>query len=170
MYNVGVINFNIYEDGEVFVGLASVVLPNKNQKSITVNGAGIGGDIEVPVPGQYDPMDMTMNFRMFSKGVAKLREPRRHTLDLRVAEYCEDPVTGTMKIPNVKHVMVVIPKSSTGGTVAPASPNEKSVVVSVRHWATYIDGEEVEVFDPINGINIINGVDYGAPVRKALGM
>jgi len=170
MYNVGVINYNVYEDGDAFIGLTSTTLPNKNQKTVTVNGAGLGGDVEVPVQGQYDAMDMTLSFRAYSEGVAKLREPRRHNIDMRVAEQFEDPVTGLMKIPNVKHVMVVIPKSATGGAIAPASPNEKTVVVSVRYWATYIDGKKVEEFDPINGINIINGVDYGAPVRKALGM
>jgi len=170
MYNVGVINYNVYEDGDAFVGLATITLPNKIQKTVTVSGAGLGGDVEVPLQGQYEAMEMTLNFRAYSDGVAKLREPRRHNIDCRVAEQYEDPVTGLMKVVNVKHVMVVIPKSATGGTVAPASPNEKAVAVSCRYWATYIDGEKVEEFDPINGVNIINGFDFGAAVRKALGM
>jgi len=169
MYNVGTIDFEVYEDGSSFIGVASCTLPNKNQKTVTINGAGMGGDIDCAISGQFDAMEMPMNFRGYTEGAAKLCEPRRHTIDLRIAEQHEDPVQGTMKIVKVRHVMVVLPKSKSGGNVAPASANETNIVTSVRYWATYIDGKKLEEFDPINGINIINGVDYGEPIRKALG-
>jgi hypothetical protein len=170
MFNVGTIDFKVYEDGDAFIGIASTVLPNKTQKTVTVNGAGLGGDIEVPIQGQYESMELTLNFRAYNPSVAKLREPRRHTIDMRVAEQYEDPVTGVMKVDNIKHIMVVVPKSSSGGTVAPASANETNVVVSVRYWATFVNGEMTEEFDPVNGKNVINGIDFGAPIRQALGM
>ena len=170
MFNVGTIDFKVYEDGNAFIGVASTVLPNKTQKTLKVNGAGLGGDIDVPISGQYEAMEMTLNFRAYNESVAKLREPRRHTIDLRLAEQYEDPVTGTMKVVKIKHIMVVVPKSSSGGTVAPASGNETNVVVSVRYWATFVDGVMTEEFDPVNGKNMINGIDFGAPIRTALGM
>ena len=40
---------------------------------------------------------------------------------------------------------------------------------AVRYWATYIDGKKVREIDPLNFICLIDGTDYLADVRKALG-
>jgi len=166
---IGTIDFEVWEDGNVFVGLASVQLPNKSQKSIVINGAAIGGDVEVPVRGHYDAMEMPLVFRSYSERVAKLREPRVHQIDLRIAQQNEDPKTGTMKVVAVKHLMRVVPKSQSGGSIAPASSSDTTVIVAVRYWATFVDGKKVDEIDQFNRIDVINGVDYNAPVRKALG-
>jgi len=169
MFNIGTIDFNVYEDGDSYIGVSETTLPDKVQKTVTVNGAGLGGDVEVPIQGQYEPMTAIFKFRAYNPSVGKLREPRRHTLDLRIAEQYEDPVTGNMKVDEIKHIMVVVPKKSSGGSVKPASANDTTVETSCRYWAIYVNGELIEEFDPINGKNMINGFDYGAAVRKALG-
>jgi P2 family phage contractile tail tube protein len=169
MFEVGTIDFAVYEDADEFVGMASVKLPDKNQKVIIMNGAGIGGDVEVPVNGHYDAMNMDMNFRNYSPRVARLREHRRHNIELRIAQQNEDRIAGQIVTDEVKHVFVVIPKSASGGTVAPAAPGDMSVAFSVRYWATYVNGQKVDELDQLNRIDIVNGIDYDAPVRKALG-
>jgi len=169
MYDVGTIDFAVYEDSDEFVGMASVTLPDKNQKVITINGAGVGGDVEVPVSGHYDAMTITFAFTNYSPRVARLREHRRHNIELRVAQQNEDPVAGQLVTDAVKHVLVVVPKSASGGTVAPASPGDMTIVASVRYWATYVNGKKLDEIDPLNRVDIVNGVDYNAPVRAALG-
>ena len=114
-------------------------------------------------------MTLGLNFRNTTKQVIKLAEPRRHNIDLRVARQDEDPVAGAVEIHSTKHVFVVVPKSTKGGTVAPASPTDGSGEYAVRYWATYIDGKKVQEIDPYNSLCYINGVDYMEPVRKALG-
>ena len=169
MFNIGTIDFEIYEDGVRIEGVTAYTLPNKVRKTIVVNGAGLGGDIESAITGQYEPMEASFNFRGYSRDVAKISEPRRHTVDLRVAEQHEDPLSGEVRIARTKHIMVIIPKSKSGGNVQNATANETVVATSVRYWATYVDGRLTELFDPANGIDIINGFDYGEEVRKALG-
>ena len=87
-----------------------------------------------------------------------------------MAQQDEDVVAGEVVVRAVKHIFVVIPKSDKGGTVAPASPSNGSGEYAVRYWATYIDGKKVREIDPLNFKCEINGVDYLAPVRTALGM
>ena len=169
MFEVGTIDFAVYEDSDEFVGMASVTLPDKNQKVVSMNGAGIGGDVEVPVNGHYDAMTLTMAFRNYSPRIARLREHRRHTIELRIAQQNEDRIAGQVVTDAVKHVFVVIPKSASGGTVAPASPGDMTVAFSVRYWATYVNGQKVDEIDQLNRIDIVNGIDYNAPVRRALG-
>lgn len=168
-FNESVINFAVYEDSVEYVGMAGVTLPNLAAIVQTLSGAGIAGNVEVPVLGHYDVMSLTLNFRTTTEHSVRLSEPRRHNIDLRMAQQIEDTVAGEVKVQSIKHVLVVVPKTDTGGTVAPAAPTNGSGEYSVRYWATYIDGAKVREIDPLNFICEVNGVDYLADVRKAIG-
>lgn len=168
-FDESVINFAVYEDGVDHLGIASATLPNLAAIIQTVSGAGIPGNVEAPVLGHYDAMTLGLNFRTTTEQGVRLSEPRRHNIDLRAAQQIEDTVSGTIKVQNIKHIMVVIPKTETGGSIAPASPTNGSGEYSVRYWATYIDGTRVREIDPLNFICYFNGTDYLADVRKALG-
>ena len=168
-FDESVINFAVYEDGVEYVGMATATLPNLSAIVQTLSGAGIAGNVEVPVLGHYDVMSLTLNFRTTTEQSVRLSEPRRHNIDLRVAQQIEDTVAGEVKVQSVKHVLVVVPKTDTGGSIAPATPTNGSGEYSVRYWATYIDGSKVREIDPLNFICEVNGVDYLADVRKAIG-
>lgn len=168
-FDESVINFAVYEDSVEYVGMAGVTLPNLAAIVQTLSGAGIAGNVEVPVLGHYDVMSLTLNFRTTTEHSVRLSEPRRHNIDLRMAQQIEDTVAGEVKVQSIKHVLVVVPKTDTGGTVAPAAPTNGSGEYSVRYWATYIDGAKVREIDPLNSICEVNGVDYLADVRKAIG-
>ena len=168
-FDESVINFAVYEDGVEYVGMATATLPNLSAIVQTLSGAGIAGNVEVPVLGHYDVMSLTLNFRTTTEQSVRLSEPRRHNIDLRVAQQIEDTVAGEVKVQSVKHVLVVVPKTDTGGSIAPATPTNGSGEYSVRYWATYIDGSKVREVDPLNFICEVNGVDYLADVRKAIG-
>lgn len=169
MFEVGTIDFALYEDSTEFLGIASVKIPDRNRKVISIEGAGIGGTVEFPVPGHYDAMDMEITLRGDSEKLAKIREPRRHKLELRVAQSNEDPIAGELVTTGFKYVVVGVPKTSGGGTIAPASSSETTVTMALRYFAVYMNGVKVEEIDPLNRIDTINGVDYYEPVRKALG-
>lgn len=168
-FDESVINFAVYEDSVEYVGVAGVTLPNLAAIVQTLSGAGIAGNVEVLVLGHYDVMSLTLNFRTTTEHSVRLSEPRRHNIDLRMAQQIEDTVAGEVKVQSIKHVLVVVPKTDTGGTVAPAAPTNGSGEYSVRYWATYIDGSKVREIDPLNFICEVNGVDYLADVRKAIG-
>ena len=168
-FDESVINFAVYEDSVEYVGIAGVTLPNLAAIVQTLSGAGIAGNVELPVLGHYAVMSLTLNFRTTTEHSVRLSEPRRHNIDLRMAQQIEDTVAGEVKVQSIKHVLVVVPKTDTGGTVAPAAPTNGSGEYSVRYWATYIDGAKVREIDPLNFICEVNGVDYLADVRKAIG-
>lgn len=164
-----VINFAVYEDGNEYVGMAQATLPDLTSLTQTISGAGIAGNVEAVILGHFDAMTLSLNFRTVTKQSITLSEPRRHNIDLRVAQQEENTTKGELEVRKVKHIFVVCPKSDKGGTVAPASPSEGSGEYAVRYWATYIDGKKVREIDPLNFICNINGTDYLADVRSALG-
>jgi len=163
------INFAIYEDGTEYLGMASVGMPTLSNLVQSINGAGIAGNVEAIIKGHVDTMTLTLNFRTTTPASVRLSEVRRHTIDLRVAQQNEDPVDNDITAQPEKHVMVVIPKTHNVGSIAPASPSNGTGEYAVRYWATWINGQKVREIDPMNFIYVVDGVDYLADVRKALG-
>lgn len=167
--NDGIINYEVYEDATEFYGTANVQLPDLASMTTSLSGAGIAGSVEAVVLGHFDAMTMTMAFNTFCKDQARLAELRPHNLDLRVAQGTTDSSTGDIDVDSIKHVLRVTPKKLSLGKVAPASTADASGEYAVSYFASYINGEKINEIDPLNFICIINGVDYLARVRKALG-
>ena len=169
-YEVVTINMMLYEDVTRFVGVAAVQLPSINQIIATITGAGIAGNLEVPISGQLEAMEVGIKFNGYTADVARLRSPGRHNIELRPAVQHEDTVDAEIVVAAEKHVMVIVPKGLSGANIAPATQRESSLTGAVRYWAHYIDGVQIHEIDVLNHIFIINGIDYGAPVRRALGL
>lgn len=167
--NESVINFQVYEDATEYYGMAEVTLPEISNITNEVKGAGISGTFESVVLGHLEAMSLTLSFRTLVKDAITLHEPRDHQIDLRVAQQDKDTVTGQTKVVALKHIFVVKPKKLSPGKVAPASPGDASGEYAVTYWATFIDGQKTLEIDILNFIYFVNGTDYLADVRKALG-
>ena len=163
------VNFAVYEDSVEYLGIAQATLPNLEQLTQELSGAGIAGNIEAVYRGHFSAMTLGLQFRTMTEEAIRLAEPRRHTIDLRIARQDEDTEAGDIKIVPVKHIFVVMPKSLNPGNVAPHSTSDGSGQYAVRYWATYINGALMTEIDPLNYICIIDGKDYLASVRDALG-
>lgn len=163
------VNFEVYEDGSIFYGFASLVMPTLQNLSTTISGAGISGNIEAVMLGLVDAMNVTINFRTTTPDSIKLSELRRHHLDFRIAQNHESSIDDSIDIVPEKHVMVVVPKSHNVGNIAPNSTTNGSGEYALRYWATWINDKKVREISPEDYIYEVNGVDYLAPVRKALG-
>ncbi len=167
--NESIINCAIYEDSTEFYGMAEVTLPEVSQKAESLTGAGIAGDVESVIIGHIEAMSTSLSFRTITSNVVALQEPRDHKIEVRVAQQSKDTTNGKMIVESIKHVMMLRPKKFTPGKVAPASPAEAGGEFSVSYFATYIDGKKTFEVDPLNFVFFVNGKDYLADVRKALG-
>ena len=165
----GVIDFRVYEDGTEFLGVSKISLPDISFLTQNMSGAGIGGNMEVVLRGIIDSMSMTMDFKQTTDKTIQLAEPRPHNLSLCVAEQVEDMLNAKVSVENVKYVVIATPKTFKIGSIAPASSNDGSGEFAVRYFAMFIGGQRMIEVDPINSICYINGTDYLADVRKALG-
>ncbi len=164
-----IIAYAVYEDSVEYAGTAQVTLPDITYLTQSFTGAGVAGNMNAVIAGHIDAMTLTLNFRTMNENSIALSEPRRHTINLRASVQVEDTTSGTIKYQEHKHVLVVIPTQYTGGSLAPASMGNPTVVYAVRYWAFYIDGARMREIDPFNYIHFVNGVDYLADVRRALG-
>lgn len=165
----GVINYAVYEDGKRFLGIATVTMPNKENKTFTMNGAGIGGDIDIPVIAARNAMRMSIKFRNANEAAYALAEERVHLIDLRVVH--QNLGAEEIGISNHKFVASIFPVSFSGGELEPAKPQAVSGEFSVFSIKEYIDGKLVSHIDPFNFIDIDHtGKDRAEEIRKGLGM
>ena len=169
LHHESLIDFKVYEDKNEYLGVAQVGLPDIAYITQTITGAGIAGNVEAVLIGMMDVMTTTMQFRSCTDAAAKLAKPIAHQIDLRVAEQYWDSVGGQRVVQADKYVMKIIPKKTAAGNVTPASPADANGEYSTYYYAAYKDGKQLWEIDPHNYICVIDGVDYMAPVRKALG-
>lgn len=163
------ISFAIYEDSIEKLGITEATLPDVEYMSETISGAGIGGELEEVITGMISAMTTTLNFRNVCPAAVSLAEPRVHKIDLRTAQQVTDSKTGDTKVVSVKHILKLKPKKTSMGKVATASAGELSGDYATSYFKTTYNGKKVTEIDPANFICYINGVDYLAEVRKALG-
>ena len=164
-----VIGFAVYEDATEYYGMSEVTLPEISNLTEEISGAGMGGKVEAVILGAIEAMTTTLNFRTVTKNAIKLHEPREHKIDLRVAQQNKNTTKGVTEVGRVKHLLTLTPKKLNPGNVATASAAEVSGEYATTYFATYIDGKKMLEIDPLNYIYFVNGKDWLADVRKALG-
>lgn len=164
-----VIGFAVYEDATEYYGMSEVTLPEISNLTEEISGAGMGGKVEAVILGAIEAMTTTLNFRTVTKNAIKLHEPREHKIDLRVAQQNKNTTKGVTEVGRVKHLLTLTPKKLNSGKVATASAAEVSGEYATTYFATYIDGKKMLEIDPLNYIYFVNGKDWLADVRKALG-
>ena len=163
------IDFEVYEGKKNFVGIAKATLPNINFLTQQITGAGISGNIEAVLTGMVDAMNLALEFRSATDAAVSLMAPKKHNLELRVAEQYWNTTKQAKEIMADKYVLVVMPKNFSPGAVAPASAADTSGEYSTYYYAGFKNDKLLWEIDPFNYICNIGGVDYMADVRKALG-
>lgn len=163
------IMFELYEDNVNFCGLTQATLPNIAFIVQQIQGAGISGNVDVPILGMMEAMELALNFRSATDAAMSLAAPSVHHLDLRVAAQYWDDVAATYGVEADKFVLLARPKAMNPGNVQPATPADTANTFAVSYYAGYKDGNKIWEIDQVNYICMINGVDYLADVRKALG-
>lgn len=166
----GIVNFAVYENGSEYLGIAKVSLPDVSHKTITANGAGIAGDIEVPVVGQTNAMTCTIEFNDNPEAAYRLNTPGVHIIDLRVPHQELDAKSSELRIRGYKHILHVSPITLKGGEIAPATMQGVGIDFACLYRADYIDGKRVLLIDKTHGeYRGIDGKNIYDDVNKALG-
>lgn len=80
-------DYNAYTEDDLLIGLADeVTLPKIKNKTTTVNGMGIAGDVDSPVPGQFESMEATLNWNTMYSFATKMMNPNKNIqITLRAA-------------------------------------------------------------------------------------
>ncbi|TEB13363.1 phage major tail tube protein [Pelotomaculum propionicicum] len=164
------INFRVYEGGADLIGIADVELPSIEALSETVKGAGIAGEVDSPVLGHFGSMSVKINWRTVTKPTVSLAQQKGHSLDLRGAIQVLNAGKGEYKVVPLKVVVRGIPKKTELGKMDVGAKTDSSNELEVVYIKVLLDGKKLLEIDKYNYICVINGEDYLADVRDALGI
>lgn len=165
-----VIGYRVYEDATEFRGIAKIAFPKMEFFTTTITGAGIAGEYEEAIMGLMKGMRLGLDFINFGDNAMALSTPVDHNLDIREVQQARNMTTGKVEIIPVKHVVVCRPVSVDLGTLETATNSNPSGEYTMSYYARYVNGKKTIELDPLGYICMINGVDYLADVRKAMGL
>ena len=164
------INFKVYNGFSDMIGVADVTLPSLEAMTNEVKGAGIAGTYNSSVTGHYSPMSMTLNWRVITGDALKLAAPGAHQLDIRGVIDTYDAGDGKKKPTAVVVTVKAIPKKVDLGKLDPGQKMDTQSEFEIVYLKIKYAGVKKLEIDKLNFICFIDGKDYLAETRAALGM
>lgn len=147
-------------DGRDVGDHVKVTLPDITWKKDTLTGAGIGGDIDVPLVGLAEAMNAQIDLRSISAdNAAILFEPGIKKLEVRFNQDRMMPDSSLKRV-NTKVFMTALSAGISNGSVQRGNAAEGNIKLSVHRIRRVEDGNELYLFDPAKQTLRVNGKDY----------
>lgn len=163
-------NFTAYRNGNEYLGVVDVELPDLEMMTETLSGAGIAGEMDLPNIGHFASMSTTINWRVLERANFKLARLEVQQLDFRGSIQTFDSGSGTFKHDPVKVTIRGLPKNTPLGSLGVGKSMDNSNELEVIYIKVLINNVTVVEIDKMNYICVIDGVDYLAKVRANLGL
>ena len=168
MFKTHLINrFNAYKNGKQLIGVAGeLTLPEVTNLTDTMEGAGIGGNMDIPVVGLIDDMEMEVSFMSLCEDIFSVMDPTESAdLTLNGALQGSDAGTGIVKYQQISVSVRGMLKKFTPGSMKAGGKMGSSVTLGLSYYKVVLDGKTMIEIDRFNGIYIINGKDVLKEVR-----
>lgn len=170
IYPNGHVDYLMYENGGALIGIAKVTMPTIKYKTVTASGAGLMGDVTIPLAAMIEAMTFNIQFSSVTDAAVQLGTNEWHDVALYAADQYFDSVSRKEEIEQNRFELSIRPTETSAGTIATASAADASGAYSVCKYAVYKNGARVIDIDQFSQVHEVNGVDNAVPVRKAMGM
>lgn len=160
--------FNTYKSGKELVGVAGeLTLPEVTNLTDTMEGAGTGGNMDIPVIGLIEDMEMEIAFMSLCNDIFTVMDPTEATdLTLNGAIQGTDAGTGAVGFVPVSISVRGVMKKFTPGTMKAGAKMSSSVTLGLSYYKIVLDGKIMMEIDRLNGVFVINGKDILEKVRN----
>lgn len=168
MFKPQVMNrYNVYKKGRQLIGVASeVTLPEVTNLTDTLEGAGTGGTMEIPVIGLIDNMEMEIAFSALCDDIFSVMDPRESTdLSVNGALQGQDSGTGAIVYKQFSASVRGTVKKFAPGTVKAGGKMDSKVTLNLSYYKLVLDGKTKMEVDRLNGVYIMNGKDIMEEIR-----
>ena len=166
------VNYEVYaenEGSERLLGVASLDLPELENLSTDLKGAGLLGEVSQAIIGHYSAMSITIHWRTIHADLTELAAPYGHKVTFRGAIQNYDAGQNRVKISPVKITVNGTPNKASIGKFEPGEQTDSETELGITYLKIEVDGEELVELDQLNYVCRINGVDYVADVKDAVG-
>ena len=163
-------DYAVFKDGTLLLGTADIDLPNIEYLTDTIKGPGIAGEVDMPTMAMTNSMEVKINWRTINEDLTDLMAPRAHDLEFRGSQAHYDSATGRIQqVPAVVKVRA-LPKSGELGKFETGATTGSGNTMVCVYLKVSIGGKTRVEIDKFARVFRINGTDYMAEVRAALGL
>ena len=160
----------VYGESSELIGIADITLPNIENMTETISGAGIAGEIDSPTLGHFSAMTLGMTFRTMNKSMFEFAKAKSHDLDIRAAQQQYDAGNGEYNVQPVRVFVRGLPKNINLGNANTGQTTESAIELEVVYLKVTVDDKVQLEIDKFNFVFNVGGTDYLQAVRSALGM
>ncbi len=162
--------FNIYSDDSRLLGVADGNFPSLEFITTEIKGSGIAGTIDSPGGGMFGSIAVTLNWRTTTPDFWDLAVPGSHTLDMYAELLSYDAGYGEYKSQQLHVYLKAFTKKLDMGKLPDMESQEGSTEHEVYYMKVDIDNVEQLMIDKFDYVYRVQGHDYLADTRRALGM
>ena len=162
-------NFEVYYDSVRQLGIATVDLGDFKPKTVTITGAGILGDFNMPSAPNMENLEITIHWRTITGDLTVLSQDKAHSLTLMSSQRNYDSGTGLLDYQGMEIFFRGLPANLKLGKLEQSSSNESDNTFTVDYLKLSVNGTELLEFDRFNYIWKVNGSDYTQKIRANLG-
>ncbi len=162
------INFNMYGESHKFLGVSpETTLPNFEYLTETIDGAGIGGEIEEAIEGSFGSLETETTFQNIG---TEMFDYITHTgmIVYRGSMQMTNTATQTNDSQSIVFTTKGKVKSFDLGTLKKGGKGEPKIVREITYCKLTIGGKNVLELDKYNLIWKLNGVDLLEKVRSQI--
>lgn len=161
-------NFNTYGNGRKYVGVASEIsLPSFENMTETIDGAGIGGEIEEAIEGAFGSLETETTFQNISKEYFDFIT-QTGNITYRGSMQVLNTATQTNDYEGLVITTRGKVKSFELGSLKKGGKGEPKVVREITYIKITIGGTNVLELDKFNMIWKLNGTDLLQKVRSQI--
>ena len=142
-----------WEGADTMIGVANIDLPEMSSMTTSITGVGLAGEIDAPVKGHFQSMELTINWRTPHVTALQMYGGKN--------EYDDDCL---------RIVARGRAKSYAPGTLETGNTTDSSNTIEVHYYKVEYEGKTIVEIDKYNYKAIVNGVDLMAQIRKNIGM
>jgi phage tail tube protein FII len=162
--NGSIISDSVYSNGELVARDVAITLPPITPQSAEASAMG---KMNVPIPGQYENLELSITKIGVDLGLIKMCTPGAKNLEFRwVANTIK--ADGTTTPSGFKAFIRGTAKTFPGIGITPGEAGENEATFDVSRYQVFQDGKELLLFDRLAGIVKFNGKDYAADYNKYL--
>lgn len=162
-------NFNVYNDSaNILIGVSGEVeIPDFEAITATLEGAGILGEIEDPVTGQFSPMKMKIPFSVLYVSQFEIMDTTKGTqLTLRGSMQILNTATAATDYVPIRIVVRGKAATSKMGKVQKGKKMDSETELEVFYIKIEVDGKTMVELDKLNFKYVLNGKDMLEKIRK----
>lgn len=158
--------YNVYLEGNRMIGIAAATtLPEINEKTSTISGVGINGEIDSPTIGQFESMEQEVQFNtLYSSAVDMLKPKTNVNLTFRAAQQVYDK-NGGYSFKGLRIVEMGRVKKFKPGKIEKGEGMEASITLELTYLLIEVDGVVLLEIDKLNSVYRVSGEDQLAEIN-----